>query len=59
MKKDENLGIRLGTKRQSIFEELREATKIQIEGQEKSLEANREILKMCERIISEEKQKLK
>ncbi len=47
----------MGTKREAMFEELRVSTAIQVEGQEKALIANKEILKMCDRIIAEEQAK--
>lgn len=56
---DEDLGIKIGSRREVIFSDLKKATLVQIEGQEKALEANQEIVKMCTRVIEEEKEKFK
>lgn len=54
---DKDLGVKIGTKDEALFTELKENTKAQIEGLEKSLKVNREILKMAEKKIKQEQKK--
>ena len=56
-KQPKDLGLKVGTKEQVIFEELAKNAKLQIDNQEKSLIANKAILAMCEKRIEEEKKK--
>ena len=51
-----DLGIKIGTKDEALWTDLKEATEIQITELEKSLKVNREILIMAEKKIKEEEQ---
>ena len=46
--------IKIGSKREALFTEVRDATKQRIKSQENNLEVDRELLKLCEKIIKEE-----
>ena len=52
-----DLKIKIGTKAEVMWTELRTQTKILIESDEKSLIVNREILKLCDEKIAQEQEK--
>ena len=55
----DDLCVKIGTKDEALWTELKENTEIQIEALEKSLIVNREILKMAKQKIKEEQKKRK
>ena len=55
----EELGLKLGSKEESIFTELKEMTEKLLEEQEKSMIANKAIIAMCEDKIRQEQEKFK
>ena len=55
----EDLGVKLGTKSQVLWERVKKQTQIDIENYENSLEIQKEILKLCERRIKEEEDSLR
>lgn len=59
IKEPKDLGIRIGTHEQVIWETVAKETAGSIEGYEKALVVQREILKLAERRIAEEKEKFK
>ena len=54
MEKKNKESIKIGTKKEALFTEAKEATEKRIENYEKSLMFEKEILKMCEKVIKEE-----
>lgn len=54
-----DLGIKIGTKSQILWERLKKEALILIEQSEDNLEIQKEILKLAEKRIEEEKEKLK
>ena len=58
MTQKNDLGLKMGTKRQVIFEDLKKATEAMISDGEKALIANKAILVKCCEEIEAEKRKL-
>lgn len=53
----EDLGLKIGTKDEALWTDVKETTEAQIEGLEKSLKVNRAILEMAKKKIKEEEEK--
>ena len=57
MKKPEDIGLKIGTKREVLFIDMKKAVDNRIKEHKEGLEVQTEVLKMCETIIAEEQKK--
>ena len=56
---ENNLGLKIGTKDEKLWENVKREALILIEQSENNLKVQKEILKMAERLIKEEQEKTK
>lgn len=52
-----DIGLVIATKREALFTTMLNVAKAKLEDYEEGIEAQKEVVKMCERIIQEEKKK--